>query len=118
MKHLFAKLGFRKMDEMERSIALRAQAYSFRFVAAALFVWALYESWVVVPNGGRLDLKPSLLLLTAGLVQVGVQQWLSRRAVAGDEEYREPSLLAAALPVLFWTLLILAVGTSFLLGRR
>lgn len=117
MKNFWKRLGFRRMDEMERSIALRAQAYSFRFLAAALFLWSMYESWVVRPNGGMLDQKPCLLLLLACFVQVGIQQWLSRRAVAEDEEYKAPSLLAMALPVLLLTLLILTVGTAMLIGR-
>ena len=62
MKNLLEKLGFRRMDEMEHSIALRAQAYSFRFLAAALFLWSCWESWVVRPNGGSLPAAARRLL--------------------------------------------------------
>lgn len=118
MKTLFEKLGFRRMDEMEHSIILRAQAYSFRFLAAALFLWSCWESWVVRPNGGSLNQKPCLLLLAACFIQIGIQQLLTRRAVAGDEEYKAPSLLRMALPVLFFALLILFVGVFVIIGGQ
>ncbi len=118
MKTLFEKLGFRRMDEMEHSIILRAQAYSFRFLAAALFLWSCWESWVVRPNGGSLDQKPCLLLLAACFIQIGIQQLLTLRAVAGDEERKVPSRLRRSLPVLFSALLILFVGVSLVIGGQ
>lgn len=118
MKRFWEKLGFRKMDEMEQSIALRAQAYSFRFLAILLFLWSIYESWVVRPNGGSLDQRPSLLLVVSCLLQIAIQQWLSRRAVSGDEEYHAPSPLVMALPVLFWVMFTLIITGALLNGGR
>ncbi len=117
MKIFLHKLGFHKMDEMERSIVLRAQAYGFRFLAAALFLWSAWEAWVVRPNGALMDQRPCLLLICACFVQISVQLFLGRRAVSGDEEYRPPSLLRILAPLFFLTLLLAVVGAGMLAGR-
>lgn len=44
MKSFFSKLGFRKMDEMGKDIALKAQRNALIYALLALAMWSLYES--------------------------------------------------------------------------
>ena len=44
MRQFFKKLGFRRPDEMERSILFRAQRNAYLFLVAALFFRSLHGS--------------------------------------------------------------------------
>lgn len=94
MRQFFKKLGFRRPDEMERSILFRAQRNAYLFLVAALFFWSLYESCQVYLHHGRLNLLPCLLLAAASLIQALSQQIMTRRAVKDDEDSRETGPLA------------------------
>ena len=69
MKRIFEKLGFRKMDEMERHILFKAQRNAYLFLIAALVIWSFYESIQVYIHHSRLNLLPCLLLTAAVLIQ-------------------------------------------------
>lgn len=94
MRQFFKKLGFRRPDEMERSILFRAQRNAYLFLVAALFFWSLHESCQVYLHRGRLNLLPCLLLSAAALIQALSQQIMTRRAVKDDEDSCETGPLA------------------------
>jgi len=86
VKQLFKKIGFRKMDEMERYIAFRAQRNAYIFLVAALLIWSLYESCKVYIYHSSLNLLPCFLLVAAVAVQTFSQLILTRNAVKDDED--------------------------------
>ena len=49
---------FRKADEMEQSILLRAQRNAYLFLVAALVAWTFWESAGVYHARARLNLLP------------------------------------------------------------
>lgn len=58
---------------------------------------------------------PSLILCFAVCVQGFFQMAMKRKMVAGDEEYREPNkLLRAVITLIVVVVLILSIGTYFL----
>ena len=89
LKDIFRRLGFRRMDEMERHIAFRAQRNAYMFLLAALLVWSFYESWQVYAHHTRLNPLPCLLLGTACLIQGFSQLVMARSAVKDDEDSNE-----------------------------
>lgn len=91
------KVGFRKPDEMERSILFRAQRNTHLFLVAALLGWSLYESCQVFLHHTRLNLLPCLLLVAATLVQALSQLVLTRRAVKDDEDSHETGPLCGII---------------------
>lgn len=100
MRQFFKKLGFRRPDEMERSILFRAQRNAYLFLVAALFFWSLYESCQVYLHHGRLNLLPCLLLAAASLIQALSQQIMTRRAVKDDEDSCETGPLVRLIALL------------------
>lgn len=97
MKSIWEKIRPRKMDEMEQQILFKAQRNGYLFLAAALLVWSLWESIQVYRFNTRLNLLPSLLLVTAALIQSFTQLALTRRAVKDDEDSRETGPLAGII---------------------
>lgn len=88
MKSLFKKLGFHKMDEMEKDIALKSQRNALIYVIAALFIWSMYEFYHSITQQVDLNKFPCLLLITTSWVQAFSQLILKRRAIKGDSEYK------------------------------
>lgn len=116
MKEIFKKLGFRKMDEMERYIAFRAQRNAYIFLIIALFIWSMYESIKVFVYHSRLNLFPCMLLVAASLVQNFSQLAMARSAVKDDEDsYETGPLLKIILLVCVVTGIIVTIGASFIL---
>ena len=115
MKNLLKKLGFRKMDEMERQIAFKAQRNAYSFLLVALFVWSLYESYQVYAEHSQLNLIPCMLLVAASLVQNFSQLIITRNAVKDDEDsYETDPLLKIILLVLVVFGIIVTVGVTFM----
>ena len=97
--------GFRKMDEMEQQITLRACRAAWVFLVLALFIW---EVWELIHGG---DTSLPAFLLGAQVVIFCLAQWLGRARVGDDRVRREVviwMILTAAL-VLFGVLLALGV---------
>ncbi|MDF2512531.1 MAG: hypothetical protein K0S04_2397 [Herbinix sp.] len=89
MKSFFSKLGFRKMDEMERDIALKAQRNALIYVLVVLAILSFYESFKVYTQHISLNLVPSFLLVTTSFVLILSQLVLQKRVVKGDDEYKD-----------------------------
>lgn len=117
MKRRLEKLGFRKMDEMERLIALKAQRNALVYVVVFLLIWSLGNSLRTLRDQVPLDNTPSLLLSTAVLVLIGSQLYYQHKALSGSEEGKELAggFLRVFLPAFFLLVLILAVGTWLVL---
>lgn len=94
MKRRLKNFRFRKMDEMERHIAARAQRNAYLFLTAALLIWSLYESGQVYFRHTPLNPFPCLLLAGAAAVQGLSQAALTRRAVQDDGDSWETAPLA------------------------
>lgn len=100
MKGILKKLGFRKMDEMEKYIAFKAQRNAYIFLIVALFIWSTYESMKVFAYHTRLNLIPCML----------------RNAVKDDEDsYETAPLLKIIILICVVTGMIVTIGASFIL---
>lgn len=86
MKQFLQKLGFRHPDEMEKTILFQAQRNAYLFLVASLLIWSLYESYQVYHTPRQLNLIPSLLLVTAALIQMFSQFLLTRNAIKDDTD--------------------------------
>ncbi|MCI9122178.1 MAG: hypothetical protein HFG00_11775 [Oscillibacter sp.] len=111
---------FRKADEMEQSILLRAQRNAYLFLVAALVAWTFWESAGVYHARARLNLLPCLLLAAAALIQGFSQLLLTRRAVKDDEDSCETWPLARLIGLCCLTggLIAAAVTALLVLGVR
>ena len=118
MKKWLEKMGFRKMDEMERLIALKAQRNTLVYVVIFLLVWSVGNSLRTLRDHVPLDNTPSLLLSTAVLVLIGSQLYYQRKALSGSEEGKElmSGFWRFFLPALCLLVLLLAAGTWLVLG--
>ena len=107
----------RKMDEMERSIQLRAEEWGYRAALLSLSAWALFSCWQALAHDSQYSPLPALILCLAVCVQGFSQIAMRRKMVAGDEEYREPNkLLRAAVAAIVVIALALSIG-AYLLAR-
>lgn len=88
MKQLFEKMGFQKMDEMEKEIALKSQRNALTYVIVVLFIWSTYELYCSITQQVDFNKLPCILLITTAWVQTISQLLLKRRAVMGDSEYK------------------------------
>ena len=68
MKAFFRRLGFRKMDEMERMVALKAQRNALLYGVIFLLGWSIYNAWRALATQSEMDTTPSFLLVTMSLV--------------------------------------------------
>lgn len=87
----------KKMDEMDRSIQLRAEELAYKVVLGAL-AGSTCANWVnAVLHKLPPDLLPGLILCLAVCVQ-GVSQILFKQEVVrGDEDSQEPNRAAQVL---------------------
>ena len=117
MKNWLKKLGFRKMDEMERLIALKAQRNTLLYMVVFLFIWSMGNTLRAVREQVSLDNTPSLLLSTAVLVLIGSQLHYQRKALSGSEEEKElmGGFWSVFLPAILLAVLLLAAGSWLVL---
>lgn len=119
LKKFFEKLGFYKMDEMERNIALKAQRNALIYVALALMVWSFYEAFKVYTQHTTLNLAPSFLLTTATLVLVFSQLFLQRKATKDDDESaKENPIFKVILTSAIVAGVILSVGAFLIISGQ
>lgn len=108
----------KKMDEMDRNIRLRSEAYGFKCAVLLLAAWTLYESYTALSTGKLLNILPSLLLTGSLAVQGFSELYMKRKMIAGDEEYREPNkVLWTAVLAIAVTAVVLSAGCLFFLSR-
>lgn len=110
MKSFFLKLGFRKMDEMEKDIALKAQRNALIYILLALAIWSLYESFKVYTQHTSINTVPSFLLVTTSFVLILSQLVLKKRVVKGDDEYKETTSLLNIIVVGVIAVAIISIG--------
>lgn len=116
MKHIFRKIGLRKMDEMDRYIAFRAQRNAYHFLIISLFIWSMYESYQVFVYHTNLNLLPCMLLAAASLIQGFSQLVMQRNAVKDDEDsYETVPLLKIMIWVCVAAGVIATVGSAIIL---
>lgn len=117
MKEFFRRLGFRKMDEMEQMVALKAQRNTLLYGVVFLLGWSIYNAWRALATQGEMDTTPSFLLVTMSLVLTFSQLYYQKRLLAGTEEGEAYSrsfrnTLLAGLGI---TVVLVAVGTGLIL---
>lgn len=106
----------KKLDEMDRTIQLRAQEIAYRVTLVIMSVWTLYNCWQTLANGAPFQPLPGLIVCLSVCVQSFSQMAMKRKMTAGDEEYHEPNkLLWVVLAALAIAAIVLSVGTFFLL---
>ncbi|HQL34958.1 MAG TPA: hypothetical protein PLG67_00025 [Bacillota bacterium] len=117
MKSFFLKLGFRKMDEMEKNIALKAQRNALIYVLLALVVWSFYESFKAYSQHTPINSVPSFLLVTTSLVQVFSQLVLQKRVVKDDDEYKDDNpLLKIIIAGAIISAIIVSIGALLIVS--
>ena len=119
MKQFFNKIGIHKMDEMEKNISLKAQRNALIYLIVALLVWSLYESYNVHMQNSTINLAPCFLLVSTSFVLIFSQMYLQKRAVKGDDEYKEENpfyklILAIAIIVG----VIVSIGSWLLIAGK
>lgn len=106
----------KKMDEMDRNIQLYSEEWGYRAVLLSLSAWTLFNCWQSLMYDLQYNPLPSLILCFAVSVQAFSQIAMKQKVVAGDEEYHEPNkLLRTVIAMIVLVVLILSVGTYFLL---
>ena len=120
MKEILKKLGFRKPDEMERHITLKAQRNGYVFLMIALMLWTWWESIKVYIYHTRINPLPCLLLGLGGIVSGFSSLIMTRSAVKDDEDSDETGPL---FKIILWvcaiTGVIATVGAALLvMGAR
>lgn len=118
MKSFFSKLGFRRMDEMEKDIALKAQRNALIYALLALAIWSLYESFKVYTRHTSLNSVPSFLLVTTSFVLILSQIVLQKRVVKGDDEYKDTTPLLKIIVVgVIVVAIIISIGAWLIFYR-
>lgn len=120
MKKFFARLGFRKMDEMEQLIAFKAQRNAYGFLILALLGWTVWEGWGAFRTQSKAGLFAGFLLTAAVLVQIISQFVLERNAVKDDEDSYETMPL---FKIILWVCIVAGVllaigGAGLFLGIK
>lgn len=84
MKRLFQKMGFRRADEMEMSIQLKAIRRAWLYSISFLCIWSIWEA----VNTGEAGL-PLILLLSQNIVLISFVLYYRRKAggnLQGDDD--------------------------------
>lgn len=108
------------LDEMEKTIKMRSQAFGFRGAVLLLAIWTMYESYLVLfTPAERLNIIPSLILTISLCVQYFSELILKRKMIAGDEEYREPNkVVLTIIAIIALAAIIITIGSFFILNRN
>lgn len=118
MKKIFSKLGFRKMDEMEKNIALRSQRIALAYALIVLIFWSLYESYQVYTYQTKLNILPCFLLVSTCWVLIISQAIFKKQATKDDEDYqKENPVWKFVLAIIFIVSIIIAIGSFIVMSR-
>lgn len=116
MNALFQKMGFHKMDEMEKEIASKARRNALLFVEIIMLIWMIYSAYEELVHHTDINLTPCYILIGINLVEFISRWYLERRMVRGDEEYTQKNtgmmflflaVFIAALILIFKFIIIL-----------
>ena len=119
MKQLFEKLGFHKMDEMDKVIAQKAQRNALIYVIVALLVWSFYESYKVYTQNTPINLAPCFLLVSTCLVLNFSQLFFQKQAVKDDDEYKDENpFWKIVLIIAIISVIIVSFGSWFLIAGK
>lgn len=89
----------KKMDEMDRSIQLRAEELAYKTVLGAL-AGSTCATWLQAFLSKQApNLMPGLFLCLAVCIQGFTQVLFKQKMVEGDDEYRQPNRFAQVLGV-------------------
>lgn len=104
----------KKMDEMDRDIQLRSEAWGYKTALLGLCSWIGFDIYQALVGGGKLEILPCLILLLSISVQGFAQTAIKRNMIAGDEEYKEPNkLVQGVILAVVTVIVVLAVGVYF-----
>ena len=90
MKNFFKEIGFRKMDEMEKTIQLKATRLSWLIGIVCLLVWSLYESYNARIDNGSINFIPSGIAIGQILLYSISDIIMRKRMGGGGEKRRVP----------------------------
>ena len=105
----------KQLDEMEKNIKLHAQATGFKVFRLFLAVWTLYESYIALTTGRRLNIIPCLILTVCCTISGIYELILKRKMINGDEEYKEPNKVVITIVSIFVAAAIIISIGSFVL---
>lgn len=104
------------LDEMDRNIKLRAESLGFKISMLLMSIWTLYESYIALTTGARLNILPCLMVTASCAAESLCETIIKHRMIKGDDEYREPNkALLAAVAAITTAAVIVAVGTFLIL---
>ena len=87
MKRLLHAMGFRRADEMEKSIQLKSMRWAWAYTTLFLLVWVFYNLLIAE----TVSLLPVMLFITQQLVLSLAQLiYRARMSGGGDDEEAEP----------------------------
>jgi len=80
MKVFFKRPGFRRQDEMEMEITLKALRWAYIYSISALSIWAFYE--LIMAEVGW----PFIILISQNLVYIITRLIYTKRMSGGEDE--------------------------------
>lgn len=108
----------KKLDEMDRSIQLRAEEIGYMVALLTLSIWTLYNVWQTLVNGEKFNIIPVLISCISICAQSFSQAVIKRKMIAGDEEYKEPNkALWMFISIVAIAGMVVALGSYFLINR-
>ena len=118
MKKLFEALGFRKPDEMEKSIQLKSIRLAWVFTVIFLFAWCFYEICAARVNQESLNFLPLVLLVSQNFVLFLAQLFFRARMTTGGGEEKE-SLFEKVVPAVavFCIIAVIAGVAAYFIAR-
>ena len=106
-----------ELDEMDRAIRQRSQAYGFRLALLVLALWTIYGLLMHFGQGAAYNPLPSLLLCGIILYQATWESYLKHSMVKDAEDYQEPNALVRALfAAAALAVILVAAGIVFAAG--
>ena len=117
MEKLFNALGFKKSDEMEKDIHLKAIQLTWLYTIVFLISWCLYESYTARINGENPNLIPLTLLVSQNFVLFFTQLFFRARMTSGGGEEKEslPGKVAPIAALVSIVAVLLVVITHFIM---
>ncbi len=119
MKTIFSKLGFKKADEMEKSIATRSIRVAWIYTVLFLFVWSLYESFYKSYYlHEAINLLPGFLLVSQSLIMGFSQLYFRNRMVDGEDEEKQSSFEKIFVVIIITVTITTILGYLFVVLSR